>query len=315
MAEAPSRVAVIDIGSNSIKILIAERDGNGRLAARHLRTLDARISKGISGPKPTLSEEGMNRGVEAVQSLLTDLQEHPVEEIAVVATSAVRDASNGAVFALRVLEATGHTIRILSGEEEANLIGAGLTCDPALEKLQDFYVFDLGGGSMEILAFRGRKIERAISLPLGCVRLTERFVPDATQPFSVESLAAIRQHTHEVIHASGFAFGLPPAAAGIGAGGTVTTARAIFAARAGRTLAEWDTLITVDQMRELLATTSRACLEDRVRLPGMPPKRADVFPTAVATLVATAEVAGLPSLQNSVYNLRWGLAAQMLGAR
>ena len=167
-----SCVAIIDIGSNSIKILVATRTTSGDFAALKTKTLDARISAGISKAKPELSEDGMARGLVAIRELLADAAAFEPAKIVLVATSAVRDATNGAMFRERVKTATGHEIRILTGDEEANLIGRGLTCDPALRGLKDFYVFDLGGGSLECLAFRERKIVQAMSLQLGCVRLT-----------------------------------------------------------------------------------------------------------------------------------------------
>jgi exopolyphosphatase/guanosine-5'-triphosphate,3'-diphosphate pyrophosphatase len=156
-------VAVIDIGSNSIKILVAQRGPDGSVVPLKVRTLDARISAGISASEPRLSLDGMVRGVDAVRTLLADAAAYSPTQTALVATSAVRDALNGAEFRARVQEATGHAIRILSGEQEAALIGRGLTVDPALRGLRDFYVFDLGGGSLECLAFRDRRIEQAPS--------------------------------------------------------------------------------------------------------------------------------------------------------
>ena len=171
-------VAIIDIGSNSIKLLVATRSAGGHVTALTHRTIDARISAGISRAAPRLSEDGMSRGVEAVHTLLADAAPFAPAHFVLVATSAVRDAHNGADFIARVRALTGHTIRILTGDQEANLIGRGLTCDPALTTLRDFYVFDLGGGSLECLAFRDRQIAQAVSLQLGCVRLTDKFVAE-----------------------------------------------------------------------------------------------------------------------------------------
>ena len=120
-------VAVIDIGSNSIKVLVAARDAAGALQSLKYRTIDARISAGISQDSPRLSEDGMARGLDAIRSLLVDAAEFSPRQIILVATSAVRDAQNGAEFRARVQAATGHEIRVLSGDEEANLIGRGLT--------------------------------------------------------------------------------------------------------------------------------------------------------------------------------------------
>ncbi len=307
MNTSPS-IAVIDIGSNSIKILVAERTAGGLLTARFAKTLDARISAGISHAKPQLSPEGIARGLTAIQELLTDAATFVPTQTILVATSAVRDALNGAEFRQRVLAETGHDIRILTGEEEANLIGRGLTCDPALSGLRDFYLFDLGGGSLECLSFRNRTITQAISLPLGCVRLTERCVADPQQPFTAEARLRVSEITREQLEKSGFVFDLPAEALAIGTGGTLTTARAILAAREGKTFESISSQLTVTQLSELLTLIGSVDLETRRRIPAVPAGRADVMPAALATFVALAEFGHITAFHNSVYNLRWGVA-------
>jgi len=305
-------VAVLDIGSNSIKILIATRGPEGHLAALQHRTIDARISAGLSRTDPRLSEDGMTRGLAAIQSLLADAAPFSPARTILVATSAVRDALNSPDFIARVRAATGHTIRILTGEEEANGIGRGLTCDPALSALRDFYVFDLGGGSLECLAFRDRRIAQAVSLPLGCVRLTEKFIADSSVPFAEPAATDIPRHTCATFASSGFSFSLPSSAVAVGSGGTVTTVRAILAARAGTTLDHIPTFVTLDQLRDLLATLGSLPLAARQQIPGLPPARADVFPSALATIITVAELGGFAGFHHSLYNLRYGLAATAL---
>ena len=305
-------VAIIDIGSNSIKVLVAARAPTGGLAILKTRTIDARISAGISQAVPCLGEPGMAAGLDAIRALLAEAAPFSPVATVLVATSAVRDALNGTEFRERVHHATGHAIRILSGEEEANLIGRGLTSDPALARLRDFYVFDLGGGSLECLAFRDREIQRAVSLQLGCVRLTEKFVPDPTAPFSSDARHAIRQHTHALLVQSGFGFALPAGAAAIGTGGTVTVARAILAARTGLTLEASEPQVTLAQLHELLAWMGPLPLAARRSITGLPPARADVMPAALATLITVAETGTFTAYRHSLYNLRYGLAAEAL---
>ena len=307
-------VAVIDIGSNSIKVLVAARALGGSLELLKLRTVDARISAGISRSNPSLSEAGMSAGLAAIESLLMDAAAYSPEKVVLVATSAVRDASNGEEFRARVLASTGHAIRILSGEEEANLIGRGLTCDPALKHLRNFYVFDLGGGSLECLAFRDRKIESAASLQLGCVRLTETFVADPAQPITAATLSTIDHHTRTTLEKSAFKFLLPPKSGAVATGGTITVARAILAARRGQTLEKSRPEVTVAELRELLASLSGLTLSERKTIVGLPPARADVMPAALATLVAVAETGGIESYRHSLFNLRYGLADEALSA-
>jgi len=305
-------VAIIDIGSNSIKVLVAAPAAGGLLTVLKTRTIDARISAGISRTAPRLTDAAMAAGLDAIQALLADVATFAPERIVLVATSAVRDAANGPEFRERVRAATGHAIRILSGDEEANLIGRGLTCDPALSLLQDFHVFDLGGGSLECLTFRQRRIERAASLQLGCVRLTERFIADPASPIPASALEAITQHTRATLASSSFAFALPADAAAIATGGTITVSRAIIAARAGQTLESSEPRVTIAQLRELLAWLAPMTLAERKTVPGLPAARADVMPAALATLIAVADTGGIKVYRHSLFNLRYGLAAEAL---
>jgi exopolyphosphatase/guanosine-5'-triphosphate,3'-diphosphate pyrophosphatase len=305
-------VAVIDIGSNTIKLLVAARDPAGRLQTLTSETIDARISAGIGRTDPRLSEEGMTRGLAAVQELLTEAAPFSPAQTALVATSAVRDAVNGAEFRERILAATGHGIRILTGDEEANLIGRGLTSDPALAHLRDFYVFDLGGGSLECLAFRSRRITQALSLPLGCVRLTERFAPDAATPFSSEARAAVADYTRRTLRESGFRFDLASPDA-VFTGGSMTTARVIAGLAEGKPLVETAPFVTVATLKRVLdRVAAYALVERRKQIAGLPAARADVFPTALTTMIAVAEIAGVNAFHHSFHNLRYGLAAELL---
>jgi exopolyphosphatase / guanosine-5'-triphosphate,3'-diphosphate pyrophosphatase len=308
-------VAVIDIGSNSIKALVAARGNDGSVVPLKIQTIDARIGAGISRTNPELSDEAISRGVEAVRALLADVSAFQPVTTILVATSAVRDARNGGEFRQRVREATGREIRILTGDEEAALIGRGLIADPALTGLQNFYVFDLGGGSLECLSFRSRQIEQAVSLQLGCVRLTEQFVADSSCPLANLEREQIGFHTRTVLEKSGFNFSLPSEASAVGTGGTVTTVRTILAAKTDQSFEAVPRTVTVEMLRELLAAIGSLPLVERKQIPGLPPARADVFPTAIATLIAVAEAGRFRAFENSVYNLRYGLAAELLGRR
>ncbi|MCW5549435.1 MAG: phosphatase [Opitutaceae bacterium] len=308
-----STVAVLDIGSNSIKILVAGRDERGRLQTVFQDARDARISTGINAARPVLGEDGMQRGLAAVQELLAAAAVHSPERAILVATSAVRDAANGAEFAARIARATGFELRILTGEEEANAIGRGLTGDPTLEDLQDFHVFDLGGGSLECLTFHGRRVAQALSLPLGCVRLTEKFVSDPAAPLSTDTRHALARHVQAALDEAGFRFDLPFPIA-VATGGTVVSMRAIRAARQGVALEDTSPIVTLRYMRELLEQIGGLSLAERRAIPGLPPARADVFPAALATLVAVAEQAKVTAFRHSFYNLRYGLATELLDA-
>jgi len=304
-------VAIIDIGSNSIKVLVAARDGSGVVQALRSQTIEARISAGISKSEPRLSEEGMVRGLAAVRDLLAAAAPFSPVKTVLVATSAVRDAVNGPDFRARVQAATGHEIRILTGEEEANGIGRGLTSDPALAGLRDFYVFDLGGGSLECLLFRDRKIAQAISLQLGCVRLTERFIKDPAAPLVVAESTALAVHVRDELKRSGFRFPVVAPAA-VFTGGSMSTVRALKGALHGVAMEDTPAIVATASLASLLDELAPLTLEQRKAVPGMPPGRADVFPAALVTMLAVADFAHIDRFHHSFHNLRWGLAAEAL---
>lgn len=312
---SPAAVAVIDIGSNSIKLLLATRSPAGELAVVHTRSIDARISAGISRDRPSLSEQGMASALSAVQLLASDATAQGATDLRIVATSAVRDASNGHEFRERVRAVVGVSPQILTGDEEAALIGRGLLCDPALRGLRNFTVCDLGGGSLECIGFTERAIRGKVSLPLGCVRLTERFVTDPTAPVPSTALAAVAAHTREGLVGSGFDFNETRGIFLVGTGGTISTARAILGRRAGRKFDASNPLVTLTALRALLGDVAALHLADRQAIPGLAATRADVFPAALATVVALLEHADADAVHHSVCNLRYGLAAEALGIR
>ena len=242
----------------------------------------------------------MQRGVDAIAVLLGDAAPFAPVRAQLVATSAVRDAANGAEFSTRVLQTTGCEIKILSGEQEANAIGHGLTCDPALAHLRDFYLFDLGGGSLECLSSARREVTQALSLPLGCVRLTEKFIPDSTAPVPVEVRKRIMTHTRRA-----------------------RSSKAVFARAArtgwGRDRRDrwspcahcWPRAASPPKPRRRLNPClalagdpgdARAADPGTMRrqVPGVPAARADIFPAALATLIAVAETATLTALHHSL---------------
>jgi exopolyphosphatase/guanosine-5'-triphosphate,3'-diphosphate pyrophosphatase len=307
------RAASIDIGSNSIKLLVAERTGGGPVAEVTSETLDARISRGIGSGAARLSEAGMERGVEAARALAAKAREAGAVQVIVVATSAVRDASNAPEFARRVLEATGLPLRILSGEEEARYIAKGILTDPSLDGAEFLKAFDLGGGSLECLSFDKAGVEAAISLPLGCVRLTEMFVRDPAAPLGEQAARDVGAHVREALIASAFPLPVPARFTVVGTGGTLSAVRAMEAARLGTSFGATSPVIAVDTLRRLLDAAGRLPLAERRGLPGLPPERADVFPVALVTLLAVAAQGGFRSFHHSLRNLRWGVASELLG--
>ncbi|TVP81326.1 MAG: phosphatase [Puniceicoccaceae bacterium] len=307
-----NKVAVIDVGSNSIKLLVAcagERPGS--LQALFGETLETRISTGISRELPSLSQAAITAGTAAIVELLAMARNYHPAQTAIVATSAVRDALNGSDFIQSVEAATGHSLRILSGTEEATYIGRGLSCDPAIAGVANFIQTDIGGGSLELIRFEQNHIQQAISLQLGAVRLSEQFIQDPAAPLSATAEAALRQHVTAQLAASAFDFG-PAEWPLVATGGAYTVSRAVLAAQAGLPIDASSPHLarhTLDALRQQLGALP---LHQRLSIPHLPAARADILPTALVTIDALLEYAGRSELTHSFYNLRYGIAADLL---
>ncbi len=304
--------AVIEIGSNSIKLLVATY--RERVTALEEVVLESRISAGIGGAIPRLSEEGMRRGEASIMKLIERAKAFAPQDLIIAATSAVRDAENREVFVDRIHVQSSHRIRVLSGDEEADLIARGLAQDPELSGLDHCFLMDLGGGSMELLLSDRDRIRQKASLPLGAVRLTERFVSNSGAPLPDSEADMIDASVKTALSTSGLS---PPSPnrTMVATGGTSTYARNILAHEAGVPLLQFRPVITIDEIRKLFQLTSNRTLEARRKIPGLRPERADIFPTALRVILSTMEHWNQSRFIHSTYNLRYGLAAQMLQSR
>ena len=308
-------VAVIDVGSNSIKLLVARRgaDGPSAVEAVFAETVETRISQGIGGELPSLSEASMEAGAATIDDLAHLARVYRPAEIGVVATSAVRDALNGGEFVRRVRERSGMEVEILEGDREARLVGKGLSGEPALAGVHRFIQLDLGGGSLELIRFRERVIESAVSLRLGAVRLTERFVTDSEEGLPGPTEEAIREHVRAEVAESGFDF-TPADTPLIVTGGSFIAVRAILAAEAGQTLEASPPEITRERIAALREQLTSLTLRERMAVPHLPAARADVIPTGLITVETILALAGRDRVVHSVHHLRDGVAAELLEA-
>src|SRR6201991_2755065 len=170
MAERAQRVAVIDIGSNSTRLLVADV-GDGRVSVVERRSTVTRLGRGVdlSGQ---LAAEAIEAACAAVDPYVATLQEMGAEKVDAIATSAVRDATNGSAFVAELRERFALSARVLDGEEEARLSYLGATSETVPEV--PTLVIDIGGGSTELIVGEGRTIDWHPSLQAGVVRHTER---------------------------------------------------------------------------------------------------------------------------------------------
>ena len=310
----PHRAVVIDIGSNSIKALVAMRNPQTQqLEFPFSDSREARISAGIGQAVPILSEEGIETGVRAVQTLLENCQPHgPFDTVKIVATSAVRSASNGQRFRDAVQAATGYGVDLLSGDEEAEAIAAGILGDPELAEFDTFTAFDLGGGSLELMHFQQRRLSRYESFELGSVRLMERFFANPSKPIPQDQQTRCVDHISTVLKAGSVALCAPL----VGCGGGLTVAARLLELHPDRFTAPSPQAPTnffprtwFDSIRPEVVDASHA---QRLQIQGIPESRADIFPVAILTCITLMDLCQTDGIHHTTHNLRFGIARTLL---
>ena len=296
------RLAAIDLGTNTVRLLIVEAGTGAAWRALDQTQRVTRLGEGLAA-SGRLSEAAMTRTAETVTEYSERAARLGAARVLIVGTSAVREAANGAAFAARLASATGHPVRVLSGGEEARLTLRGVLWG-LVPLTGAVVVFDIGGGSTEFIRARDGAVEVAVSLRLGVVPLAE----------DRATAAAVTSGVRERLRRE-----LPPAIRGsgvdrlVGTAGTVTTLAALDQGLAvydparvhGYTL----TRGAVERQRARLAPLSIAEIG---HLPCLEPGRADLIGPGIAITLAVLDALGVESLVVSEYGLREGIVAEAL---
>ena len=282
------RHAVIDIGTNTVKLLVAEiRDGQVVPVVSKDQT--TRLGEGVDATR-RLNPAAIARTVAAITSYVADVHELEATNLIAFTTSAARDAVNQQDFLDAVRQQCGLEVEVLTGEREAELIFRGVSSDSVWAQHR-LLVLDIGGGSAEFIQGTSGKIERWQCLPLGAVRLTEQF-RDRSFAELVEYLRMTLWSALADYEVKGRQF--------IATGGATTTLGRIAtgeADHAGLTFAE---------VSSLVARLNALPLAERRKIPGLPPDRADIIVAGGAVLMFAMEMLGATNLTVSTRNLRYG---------
>jgi exopolyphosphatase/guanosine-5'-triphosphate,3'-diphosphate pyrophosphatase len=317
MANDGGAVAALDCGTNSTRLLIA--DGGGRVLEREMRI--TRLGEGVDATH-RLSAEAIGRTVAVLEDYRKMMGDHGVGRARLVATSAARDAANADQFLARAEEATGVAPELLSGPEEGRLSFAGATATlPAGDRGGPVLVVDIGGGSTELVVgtvpaspaggAEAGPID-AISLDIGCVRITERFFHH-DPPSADERRAAEAEVARQMARARSALPALAPDGLLIGLAGTVSTLAALELG-----LAHYDrdrihhALLSADQVEGWLARLAGEDRAARLRRPGMVEGRADVIVGGVLVLAAAMAGFGRDRCLVSEDDILDGLVATLL---
>ena len=296
------RYAVFDLGSNSIKFVVAETWSRG-VRILHEESISTRLAEHLIDTCE-LRPEAIARTLTALRQLRVRATDLGVEHFRAVATSAVRDSRNRRVFLKASREVLGFSVRLLSGADEAETIFSGVTADPHWRG-KDIFILDIGGGSAEWVQGRHGKMEKRTSLPLGAVRLRERFLHE--YPVAPDTAALLAETVRgQISHPlANYSLGSRRL---VGTGGTITCLVAIH-----KKLAEFDprkidhASLSIGQVRDLMQHFTGRTLDQLRSLPGLPAKRADLIIPGTAVVLATMELLGAKRLHVSVRGLRYGV--------
>jgi exopolyphosphatase / guanosine-5'-triphosphate,3'-diphosphate pyrophosphatase len=301
VAERETRVAVIDVGTNSTRLLVADVE-DGAVAPLERRSTVTRLGRGVD-----LSGHLAGEAIEDVCAAIGDyvgiLQELGAETVDAIATSAVRDADNGGAFIAELRERFALSARVLGGEEEGRLTYLGATSEapPSAPTL----VVDIGGGSTELIVGRGEEISFHDSLQAGVVRHTERCI--STDPPTAGELEAIADDVRGLIETS-VGTGVE-AAQGIAVAGTPTSLAAVELG-----LEPYDPsrvhghVLALPSIQRMLSRLASVPLAERVEITGLHPDRAPTIVAGVVILVEAMRAFGLEEISVSEHDILYGTA-------
>ncbi|HUF27961.1 MAG TPA: Ppx/GppA phosphatase family protein [Gemmatimonadaceae bacterium] len=302
-ASPARRVAAIDIGSNSIRQIIADVSSDGSIRVVDEMKDAPRLGAGL-GESGTLAPEAMERAVETVTRMATLARQLSADRIEAVATSAVREAPNGGEFIARVRAASQLTVRALTGQEEARLCFRSALAHFELGEGRAV-TMDIGGGSLELALSADGLVERLESFPLGALRMSERFLARGTRHAEVGTL---RRAARETLRGK-LPYRAWRGAQCIGSGGTFTNLAGIFLARHGVTTARsvQGTRIPRVEVEHILDALAEMTAAERAQVPGLNPARADIIVAGIAVAAETMARFEARELVVSAYGIREGL--------
>jgi exopolyphosphatase/guanosine-5'-triphosphate,3'-diphosphate pyrophosphatase len=302
------RVAVVDIGTNSTRLLVAVIEGGRVTEELARRSTVTRLGAGVDAGG-LLQDNAMGRVFTTLGGYREEIDALGADRAVAVMTSAVRDAANGASFAGEVERRFGLEPHILAGDDEARLTFLGAMSERDPSDRTRTLVIDIGGGSTELVIGAGHEMGFHVSTQAGVVRQTERHL--ASDPPPAAELEALRADVREIVSAAVPADERLAVRHGIAVAGTATQLAAI-----AQGLEPYDAsrvhgyLITAAERDGLLAQLAAVPLEDRSRIPGLDPARAPTIVAGAVILTVVMELFGLDRVEVSEHDILRGAAMQ-----
>lgn len=295
------RIAIIDLGSNSIRFIIEEISDTGAHSLIYQEKKTIRLAESFSGDRPLLSEEAQKRALSCLTVYSHIASTQHVTRLIAVATAAVRNAINGASFVKRARIATGIPLTIISGQAEAALGFSGVI--HSIDK-SDFILFDLGGASIEISLVENKKRVHSVSLPIGAVTLTKKFhTDDDPSPEALKKLKNYIQNTLKPID------WLPEEPMDIvGIGGTIRNLAKIHQRSSGYPLPKLHNYtIPIETLTDEIQMITKKSLDERRIISGLSYERADIIIAGSMVIAELVKQCHASELTVSGCGLREGL--------
>jgi exopolyphosphatase/guanosine-5'-triphosphate,3'-diphosphate pyrophosphatase len=309
-------LAGIDIGTNSLRLLIAETS-HGDFREIHSDRIITRLGQGLDSTGK-LDPEAKRRTLEALGKFSETVGQHGVQHTSAIGTSALRNASNSRDFIHQIKRKTSLDVRVVTGEEEARLtlLGVAQSLKEKRSKgtnpLNASLVIDIGGGSTEIIISRPDRMLQIESLPLGAVYLTERFIK--SDPPSLTDVGLLRSAVSMELESRRCALQPVPSGIFVGTAGTITTLAAI-----DQGLDTYDHrminryVLAREVIDDIVERLSRMSLNDRRTLRGLEPGREDIILAGAVVAQELMVRYGYVSMLVSDWGLREGIVLDLYG--
>lgn len=271
-----SKIAAIDLGTNSIRLMLCEVVG-GKFKSKNKEVITTRIGKDMSN-SGLISEKAIEKNIDAIKYFKNKAEDFGAEKIIIFATSAIRDAANKEDFLEKVKNETGLDIMILGGEEEAEvgILGASY----GLENNENFLVIDVGGGSTELVLGIDDKIVYSTSINAGAVRMTEKFIK--TNPIHQSDIEALRENLDMLFKDAISYLRTKEINRIVAIGGTATTAASIFHQMK---VYDWEivhnTILTQAFLDKIFDNLKSMTVKERYVIKGLQKERADIIPAGI----------------------------------
>lgn len=305
------RLAVIDLGSTSFHLLVADATAAGRIALVHSERAMLRLGAALPGGR--IPEAVAERAVDAALALGEAARQHQAERLIAVGTAALREAANGTALTREIGRALGAPVRMLSGEEEARLIFAAFRRRVWMPRGR-ILAADLGGGSLELAVGDDHDVLYETTLALGVARLHSQIV--RSDPMARGEAAQLRERVRELLAPKLRQIAAHAPVACVVAGGTARAlgwlATGLRGLRPARTVNHLE--IPLAELRDVTERLLGSSHAERLRMPGMRRRRADLLPTGALLLTAVAEQLGLHGYTITDWGLREGVLLEALGA-